>query len=64
VDGENIAEAPSPERIAMLSGEQHVLLVSTRGERRQLTFTVLPDHDYVLEYNFDTNELDLEEGPP
>jgi predicted Ser/Thr protein kinase len=61
-DGTLIAEAPSPERIAMRDGEQHMLLVSTRGERRPLTFTVLPDREYVLQYNFDTNELNLEDN--
>lgn len=60
--GRLLAEAPSPEEFTVRSGEQRLLLVSTRGERRQVTFTVQPDREYVLEYNFDTNELNLEDN--
>lgn len=57
-----LAEAPSPERFVMPSGEQRLLLVSTRGERRQVTFPVQPDREYVLKYDFDTNELNVEDN--
>jgi hypothetical protein len=60
-NGEFLTEAPSPQRFRLRVGEQQILLVSNRGEQRLITFTTQPNREYVLRYNFDARELDVEE---
>jgi hypothetical protein len=60
-NGEFLTEAPSPQRFRLRVGEQQILLVSTRNEQRLITFTTQPNREYVLRYNFDTQELNVEE---
>ena len=61
-DGGLLAEAPSPEVYRIRSGEQKFVLVSNQGETRPFTIKTQPGRSYVLEYNFDTHDLNVKEN--
>jgi len=64
LDGEYVAEAPSPEDFKVIPGLHSVKLVSTFGQRRAITFEVVPNCRYLLKFDFQSGTLQLDDEQP
>lgn len=64
LDDELLVEAPSPESFTVSAGHHRIRLVPKRGAQRWIVWNFKQGNRYTLMFNFDSDELDLQEVDP